>query len=192
MFFNQNIFISKKPDFSNNEELPHYGREINRRYSQANYFFNLIRSYLPIKLDYRLLEHLILREIPVHWFMTMELISKETIDPNFKVDDFTLRHINELKSLSRIAAKNALNLYLVSMIGNLGYRLCGLNILGQCKLCGEFFRFKKNKKFCSILTDGRDCGKKARNKRYYRKYKDKLKPYYRQEMQITREFMRKH
>lgn len=41
------------------------------------------------------------------------------------------------------------------------------NILTRCEFCNEYILFKKGKKYCSFLVEKKDCGKKARNKRYY-------------------------
>ncbi len=37
----------------------------------------------------------------------------------------------------------------------------------QCQFCGRYIEYTKNKKFCSLQSEKRDCAKKARNKRYY-------------------------
>ena len=37
----------------------------------------------------------------------------------------------------------------------------------QCQFCGRYIWYVKNKRFCSLKYEKRDCAKKARNKRYY-------------------------
>ena len=44
----------------------------------------------------------------------------------------------------------------------------------QCTQCGQIMKYAGNKKFCSLKIDGKDCGKKARNKRTYLKSKLKI------------------
>ena len=39
--------------------------------------------------------------------------------------------------------------------------------LKLCPVCGRTFKYKERKIYCSPLTEGRDCGKKARNIRSY-------------------------
>jgi hypothetical protein len=43
------------------------------------------------------------------------------------------------------------------------------NSAKQCEFefCGKLFSYKGNKRYCSPVSEGRDCGKKARNQRYY-------------------------
>jgi len=43
----------------------------------------------------------------------------------------------------------------------------------KCQNCGDFFEHLRVrvKKFCSLKSEGKNCGKSARNKRYYRKRK---------------------
>ena len=48
--------------------------------------------------------------------------------------------------------------------------------MGQCQFCGRFIDYVKNKRFCSLNAEKRDCGKKARNKRHYQKNKEKIIP----------------
>ena len=40
-----------------------------------------------------------------------------------------------------------------------------------CELCGQVMYHAKDKKYCSLKIDGKDCAKKARNKRTYLKSK---------------------
>ena len=40
-----------------------------------------------------------------------------------------------------------------------------------CEYCGQIMYYAKDKKYCSLKTDGKDCGKKARNQRTYLKRK---------------------
>jgi len=48
--------------------------------------------------------------------------------------------------------------------------------IGKCQLCGDFFKHLRvrEKKFCSLKSEGKNCGKSARNKRYYEKHKDEI------------------
>jgi hypothetical protein len=51
--------------------------------------------------------------------------------------------------------------------------------ISQCQSCFDYFIYRKDKKFCSLLNEGKDCGKQARNKRYYGKRGKKRLPIYR-------------
>lgn len=46
----------------------------------------------------------------------------------------------------------------------------------QCQFCGHYIDYVKNKRFCSLASEKRDCGKKARNKRHYERNKEKIIP----------------
>ena len=47
--------------------------------------------------------------------------------------------------------------------------------IGKCRRCGGFFKLaRRNKKACSLKTEGKDCGKKARDHDYYEEHKDKI------------------
>lgn len=41
----------------------------------------------------------------------------------------------------------------------------------QCEFCGQIMAYAKDKKYCSLITDGHDCAKKARNQRAYQNKK---------------------
>lgn len=42
-----------------------------------------------------------------------------------------------------------------------------------CEYCGFFMKYKKGKKYCSLKSENKDCGKSARNKRQYNQKKQK-------------------
>jgi len=46
----------------------------------------------------------------------------------------------------------------------------------QCSFCGNIFSFHKSRKYCALQTEGKDCGKPARNKRFYIKHRDEILP----------------
>ncbi len=46
----------------------------------------------------------------------------------------------------------------------------------RCEYCNEIIDYVKGKKYCSLKSEGRDCGKKARNERFYTKNRDKILP----------------
>jgi hypothetical protein len=50
------------------------------------------------------------------------------------------------------------------------------NEINQCQLCGDYFKHLKGKKYCSLKSEGKDCGTKARNKRFYKDHKDTILP----------------
>ncbi|MDD3594017.1 MAG: hypothetical protein PHX18_05255 [Candidatus Gastranaerophilales bacterium] len=50
-------------------------------------------------------------------------------------------------------------------------------IFKVCENCGDIINYKNNKKYCSLVLEGKDCAKKASNKRFYAKKTKKNKPY---------------
>jgi len=48
-------------------------------------------------------------------------------------------------------------------------------IINQCQLCSDYFKYRKNKKYCNEKYDGKNCDRKSRNARYNKKLKDKEK-----------------
>ncbi len=58
--------------------------------------------------------------------------------------------------------------------------------VSECQFCGLLFPFEKGKKYCSPKTDGRKCGKTARNKKYYKKNRIILLPKIKKDITETR------
>ena len=46
----------------------------------------------------------------------------------------------------------------------------------QCSFCGTLFPYHRTRKYCSLRTEGRDCGTKARNRRYYAIHREEILP----------------
>ncbi|TET83075.1 hypothetical protein E3J38_01110 [candidate division TA06 bacterium] len=48
--------------------------------------------------------------------------------------------------------------------------------VAKCQFCGGFFRLTRlNKKYCSLKSEDKDCGAKARDHHYYGKHKDQIR-----------------
>lgn len=109
-----------------------------------------------------------------------------------EVDIYKLR-INDAKKLlndfnNTVEIKSSLEEFLKTFYDDFGALLCEKEYLKKCELCNLYFNDRKNKKYCSMKTDGRDCGTQARNKRNYSKNKSKIKKHSRKEMRETRAF----
>ena len=46
----------------------------------------------------------------------------------------------------------------------------------QCSFCGNIFLFHQTRKYCSLKTEGKNCGKSARNQRFYLRHRDEILP----------------
>ena len=66
-----------------------------------------------------------------------------------------------------VKIESALEGFLESFYTSFAEELHKRGLLTRCGHCGTFIPFIRGKKYCSLLTEGRDCGKKARNKKYY-------------------------
>jgi len=79
-----------------------------------------------------------------------------------KVSEFCNEFCNEKNN-----PYTPLNGFLLSMVKDLGEDLLDKGAAKECGYCGGIFPFRTNKLYCSPVSEGRDCGKKARNQRYY-------------------------
>ena len=90
------------------------------------------------------------------------------LDAKDLLNDF-FKQMNPISALERII----IDFYL-----SFAEKLIKDDKLIKCKFCNEFISFKKGKKYCSLLKENKDCGKKARNKQYYdRRGKENLELY---------------
>lgn len=95
------------------------------------------------------------------------------------------QRIKDAKSLlndffTQVKPESALGGFLIDYFASFGEELVNRKFIIKCGFCGEYIDFIKGKKYCSLLGEGKDCGKSARNKRYYStKGKERL-PKYRQ------------
>ena len=48
-------------------------------------------------------------------------------------------------------------------------------VIGQCEDCGNYFKYIFNKKYCNKKDNGKNCNRRTRSARYYRKKLDELK-----------------
>ena len=102
-----------------------------------------------------------------------------------------LKFINEiLDILKPVSRLDAVGEFCYRMFYDFGVHLVNQGKLAICDFCGRFFLPRHNKRFCSLRSEGRDCGKKARNARQYEKHRERIKDYYREEMRETRSFQK--
>lgn len=92
------------------------------------------------------------------------------------------------KQYNYISMKNALELFLIKLYESFGKELISRRLLSKCLLCDDYFVFKKAKKFCSLRSEGKDCGKRARNKKYYSTKGRQRLPEYRKNTKELRAF----
>ena len=78
--------------------------------------------------------------------------------------------------------------YIVLVTGEVADVQASVDAGGNRGYCGAFIPFIKNKKYCSLLNEGRDCGKKARNQKYYSTRGKSRLPIYRRKTRALRKY----
>ena len=85
---------------------------------------------------------------------------------------FSLNDLNILREKISTFKNNPL----VNLVKKLFYSLVKTiemrKKMSECNYCGTIIKYIKGKKYCSYKSEGRDCGKSARNKRAYLKKKN--------------------
>jgi len=81
--------------------------------------------------------------------------------------------------------------FLQSVFSSLIEDLLKNELISQCQHCGDFFKHIREKKYCSFKSEGKNCGKSARNKRYYEKHKDEILPKARKSTKELKAFYKK-
>lgn len=92
------------------------------------------------------------------------------------------------KFCEKIKPVDGLKIFLNKIYQSYGDELARQNLFIRCAYCGRLADYSKGKKFCSLLSEGRDCGKSARNKRYYATTGQKRLPKYRKSTKELRAF----
>ena len=87
-----------------------------------------------------------------------------------------------------VKIESALEDLLKSFYMSFAEELHNKGLLTRCGYCGAFIPFIKNKKYCSLLNEGRDCGKKARNQKYYSTRGKSRLPIYRRKTRALRKY----
>lgn len=142
----------------------------------------LVSNYLSTDL----ISFLAQRELAI---LRMILLRMETgiSDDDIEFLGLTSQHLLRLF----LKTPNAMTLLSVNMFEPVTFELAQNTVIKVCEFCGEAFRTRGNKKYCSQKSEGRDCGKRARNKRFYKKHQSDLREYYRREMQLTRDLYKR-
>lgn len=90
------------------------------------------------------------------------------------IDSEYLKFLNTFKNEIDIDGDlYPLTKFCYSFFNDLLQNLETTEIIKKCEYCHDYFPYKKGKKYCSLKSEGEDCGTKARNKRFYEKHKKK-------------------
>jgi hypothetical protein len=88
----------------------------------------------------------------------------------------------------KIKPDNGLGIFLNKIYRSYSDELVRQKLFIKCAYCGQLAEYLKGKKYCSLSSDGRDCGKSARNRRYYATTGQKRLPKYRKTTKELRAF----
>ncbi len=153
------------------------------------HWFDKLYEFLYFNLDYDCLEKReysrILKSIGD---LSLEWIHKNTIDNPY------------LKKLNQLNKKIGNRTYPLSdfcwkFLDDLVDDLMTQKQIRECQFCGDFFIYNPgvaHKKFCSLMSEGKDCGKKTRYRRWYEKHKSENRAKSRKEMRETRALYKEH
>jgi len=131
-------------------------------------FIKNLYDIICLKLDYHYLSRkdylIILRNIGN---LAWDWIDKKKITKKY------LKHLNAVQS--EIGDRNyPFTNFCYKFLDELIADLVTQKQISRCQFCGNFFSVdnkRKTKIYCSLKYEGKDCGEKARNKRYYEKRK---------------------
>ena len=108
----------------------------------------------------------------------------------------TNRYLNSLNSFKNCQTSDAdpLTRFCNNFFYELINDLKNQKMIKQCQFCdcGDFFKYKENKKYCSQKYEGKDCARTVSNKRYYERHKEEIKPKARKLMKEQRECYKKY
>lgn len=153
---------------------------------QPNFdFINTLYDVICLNLNYQYLSRndylTILRDIGN---LAWEWIGKKKITKKY------LKYLNVVKS--KFGDRNyPFTNFCYKFLDELIEDLITQKQISQCQFCGDYFRYLKGKKYCSLQSERKNCGKKARNKRFYEKHKKEILPKAQKTTTELREFYKK-
>lgn len=120
----------------------------NYGFTPKNEYFNILRTIGNVAYEW-----LKKKNVSKKYLQNLNEIIKKISDRTYPLYDFCYKFFDDLMD-----------------------ELINMQKIGKCEFCGNVFKYVKGKKYCSLLSEGKDCGKKARNKRFYTKHKDTILP----------------
>ncbi len=106
-------------------------------------------------------------------------------------EPFSIKVVNQLSDNLTTGPDVLLN-FLRSIFDSVVEALEEKRIISQCQLCGDYFLYIREKKYCSLKSQRKNCAKKAAWKRYYAKHGDRIREKSKKEMRETRALYKKH
>lgn len=136
----------------------------------AEYFINSVHKTLYDFFDYRCISRYKYNEIlTTIGNLGYEWINKKETETQFfqNLNNFRIKYEPDPDPLIR---------FCYGFFEDLVDEIVTDKDIKRCQFCGDFFPIdskRKNKIYCSLEFEGKDCGKKARDKKYYMKQKAK-------------------
>ncbi|MBA7580075.1 hypothetical protein ES708_21961 [subsurface metagenome] len=163
-------------------------------YAGGNFYLSLSRHHTPGEL-LQTLPHLLFNTIYNNCnFQLMNKLEYEQILTKIgylcyawhKFNNINSEFLSALNSLKKYRNNNynIFKNFCFKFYDNLIESLLLKNEINRCQFCGDYFKYLKGKKYCSLKSEGKDCGKRARNKRFYKDHKETILPNARK---VTRE-----
>jgi len=100
----------------------------------------------------------------------------------------SIRDFNEIKEMWENNQRSCLEVLLVKLYNSVADTFIRNGKLIRCAYCHKIMLTKQGKKYCSLISEGRNCKKKAENDRYYLENREILKAKSKREMNITRKY----
>lgn len=119
-------------------------------------------------------------------FRRLCIIAKPLGGGGTTVEPFSMKVVNQLSDSLTTGPDVLLN-FLLSLFNSVVEALEQKRIISQCKLCGDYFIYVREKRHCSLKSERKDCAKKAANRRYYAKYAERIRDKQRKHMKGIRD-----
>lgn len=100
-----------------------------------------------------------------------------------------IRQLNELLA-TKDESGDPLKRFCFSFVTSMMNSLLLRKLIEQCPCCGDFMLSHPGKKYCSFRVEGKDCGKKTRNKVYYVRHNKRIKEMMKEEREDSKRFQR--
>ncbi len=119
-------------------------------------------------------------------FEVFEWLDKE--NPEYIDEPFLTQSLEKYQRHFKLVKDVALRNYALAVVKSVIEQSIKNKDFIQCAYCGRLIDYRIKKRYCSPLSEKRDCAKKARNKRYYEKIGSKKLNIYRIKSQELRAF----
>jgi len=107
-------------------------------------------------------------------FYIYEWLDKE--NPEYIYEPLDSRWLDECRRKFGKIKEPTMRNYALAVVQSVFQKAYQDHAIMQCQYCNRYIDYVKNKRFCSLNSEKRDCGKKARNKRHYQRNKERIIP----------------